>query len=71
MAVQLGIVAVCVLFTLGLGTRLTAVLTWVAWLCFMHRNHVMLFGADFMVAVVLLYLVAFRALVAGVIDEGR
>ncbi len=56
MAVQLGILAVCVLFTLGLGTRLTAVLTWLAWLSFMHRNPIMLFGADFIVAVVLLYL---------------
>lgn len=44
------------LFTLGVGTRVTSVLTWVAALSYSHRVSVALFGMDTMMGIVLLYL---------------
>ena len=45
-----------VLFTIGLGTRITAVLTWFAVLSYTHRAIASVFGADTMMSVLLLYL---------------
>ncbi len=56
MAVQLAIVVVSFLFLIGFCTRVTAVLTWLAALSYMHRASASLFGADTMMAILLLYL---------------
>jgi hypothetical protein len=53
---QAGIIVVSVLFTIGLCTRLTSVLTWVAWLSYLHRAPTSLFGMDTMINIVLIYL---------------
>jgi hypothetical protein len=50
------IVMVAILFTLGFCTRFTAALTWFASLSYMHRNPSVLFGADTMMNILLLYL---------------
>ena len=50
------IVVVAFLFTIGLCTRLTSVLTWMASLWYIHRNPVLLFGVDTMMVILLLYL---------------
>ncbi|MCS7046764.1 MAG: HTTM domain-containing protein [Gemmataceae bacterium] len=47
---------VVLLFTLGLGTRVTSVLAWFAYLNYVHRNHTVLFGADQMIVILLTYL---------------
>jgi hypothetical protein len=47
---------VTVMFTLGLGTRVTAALTWFASLNYIHRNVQIMFGADTMINILLLYL---------------
>ena len=44
------------MFTLGLFTRVTSVLTWLAVLCYIHRNSQVLFGMDTMMNIVLIYL---------------
>jgi hypothetical protein len=45
-----------VMFTLGLFTRVTSVLTWMAALCYIHRTGQVLFGQDTMMNLCLLYL---------------
>jgi hypothetical protein len=47
---------VMVLFTVGLWTRVTSVLTWIATLCYINRASTMLFGVDTMIAIGTLYL---------------
>ncbi len=44
------------LFTLGLWTRVTSVITWAVALCYIHRVSSALFGMDTMMALLLLYL---------------
>lgn len=57
MAVAHGaILLVMVLFTLGLFTRVTAVLTWLAAVSYIHRTQQVLFGMDTMMNILLLYL---------------
>jgi hypothetical protein len=51
-----GILVVMVMFTLGLWTRVTAVLTWLAVLSYLHRAPLALFGLDTVMNVVLIYL---------------
>lgn len=55
-AFHLAVLAVMVLFTLGLWTRITSVLAWAGSLCFIHRAPTLLFGMDTMSNIVLLYL---------------
>jgi hypothetical protein len=57
----MGIVQGCcilfaLLFTLGLGTRVTAVLTWLASISYVHRNVMVMFGVDTMTNILLIYL---------------
>ncbi len=47
---------VMLLFTLGLFTRTTAVLTWLCAVSYIHRNQQVLFGQDTMMNILLLYL---------------
>jgi hypothetical protein len=47
---------VALLFTLGVGTRVTSVLAWIVGLCYIHRVPAALFGMDTMLAILLLYL---------------
>jgi hypothetical protein len=47
---------VIVLFTLGIGTRVTSVLAWLAGLAYVQRNPVALFGQDTMMNLCLFYL---------------
>lgn len=54
--VHTAIVMVTFLFTIGCGTRITAVLTWIGNLCYIHRAEMVLFGVDTMMAILLLYL---------------
>jgi hypothetical protein len=49
-------VLACFLFTIGLATRLTSVLTWMTSLWYIHRDPVALFGVDTMMMILLLYL---------------
>jgi hypothetical protein len=56
MVVHAVIVMVMFLFTLGFCTRLTAVLSWLAALSYMHRGPTVLFGMDAVLSVALLYL---------------
>jgi hypothetical protein len=48
--------AVIVLFTLGVCTRVTSVLTWLAGLAYIQRNPIALFGQDTMMNLCLFYL---------------
>lgn len=50
------IVMVTFLFTIGCGTRITSVLTWIGNLCYIHRSEITLFGVDTMMTILLLYL---------------
>jgi hypothetical protein len=50
------IVAMAFLFLIGFCTRLTAALTWFGSLCYIHRSPTILFGADTMMNILLLYL---------------
>jgi hypothetical protein len=50
------ILAFCVCFTVGLGTRLTSVLTWIGAMFYIHRAPASLFGVDTMMTIMLLYL---------------
>jgi hypothetical protein len=50
------ILVVLVLFTIGLWTRVTSVLAWMAALNYIHRSPMTLFGMDTMMNVALLYL---------------
>ncbi|HEV3146790.1 MAG TPA: hypothetical protein VGZ47_23085 [Gemmataceae bacterium] len=45
-----------VLFTLGLFTRTTAVISWLALLCYVHRAGYVLFGMDVMMNICMIYL---------------
>jgi hypothetical protein len=59
--IGMGIVETCcvlvaILCTIGLGTRVTTALTWLASLQYIHRTPQILFGADTMMCVLLLYL---------------
>ncbi|QEG31935.1 hypothetical protein GobsT_67830 [Gemmata obscuriglobus] len=44
------------LFTIGLFTRVTSVLTWIAVVCYIHRSQQILFGMDTMMNILLFYL---------------
>ncbi len=55
-AIHFGILAVMVLFTLGVFTRVTSVLTWLSALCYIHRSQQVLFGMDTMMSILLFYL---------------
>src|SRR5438105_3526422 len=50
------ILLVTLLFTLGFCTRITAVLTWLGAVSYIHRNPYMLFGVDTMMNILLIYL---------------
>jgi hypothetical protein len=50
------ILVVMALFTVGLFTRITSVLTWLAALSYLHRDPQVLFGQDTMMVICLLYL---------------
>jgi hypothetical protein len=50
------ILVVMALFTLGLFTRVTAVLTWLAAVSYIHRTQQILFGMDTMMNILLIYL---------------
>jgi hypothetical protein len=54
--VQACILLVTAMFTLGLGTRVTSVLTWIASICYIHRNVMVMFGVDTMMNILLIYL---------------
>jgi hypothetical protein len=54
--VHFGVLGVLVLFTLGLWTRITSVLTWIAMISYIHRAPTTLFGMDTMMSIVTLYL---------------
>ncbi len=57
MAVAHGVMLVVMLmFTVGLFTRTTAVLTWLCAASYIHRNQQVLFGQDTMMNILLLYL---------------
>jgi uncharacterized membrane protein YphA (DoxX/SURF4 family) len=49
-------ILVALLFTLGIGTRITSVLAWVMALGYAHRTPASMFGQDTMLAILLLYL---------------
>jgi hypothetical protein len=55
-AAHLGIMLVTLLFTIGLGTRVTSVLAWAGSLCYIHRTPTLLFGMDTMSTILLTYL---------------
>lgn len=44
------------LFTIGLWTRITSVLTWIGCLCYVQRAPIMLFGMDTMMVILVFYL---------------
>lgn len=54
--IHVGCLLVMVLFTLGLFTRVTSVLTWLAVLGYIHRTQHILFGMDTMMNILLFYL---------------
>jgi Vitamin K-dependent gamma-carboxylase len=54
--IHVSALAVMLLFTLGLWTRVTSVLTWMAAMCYLHRLSTSLFGMDTMLIIVLMYL---------------
>ena len=56
MVVHAFILVVMAMFTAGLFTRFTSVLTWLAVLSYLHRNPQVLFGQDTMMNIVLIYL---------------
>jgi hypothetical protein len=49
-------VGAALLFTLGIGTRVTSFLTWFGVLNYIHRDNVILFGVDTMMTILVLYL---------------
>jgi hypothetical protein len=57
MAVHVSFLIVMLLFTIGLGTRVTGVLTLIALLSYIHRAPTVLFGVDTMMNLGVLYLV--------------
>jgi len=54
--VHAGIIVLIVLFTVGLFTRVTSVLVWVACVGYIHRTQQVLFGMDTMMNILLFYL---------------
>jgi hypothetical protein len=54
--VHVGILLVMVLFTLGLFTRVTSVIVWIAVVGYVHRTQQVLFGMDTMMNILLFYL---------------
>lgn len=57
MAVAHGVILVIILlFTLGLWTRVMAVLTWLAVISYIHRTQHVLFGMDTMMNILLIYM---------------
>ncbi|MBI2805347.1 MAG: HTTM domain-containing protein [Planctomycetes bacterium] len=54
--IYLVMLGVMVLFTLGLWTRVTAVLTWLAFLSCVHRVPQLVYGMDIVIGIVLFYL---------------
>jgi uncharacterized membrane protein YphA (DoxX/SURF4 family) len=54
---HIGALAVMFLFTIGLWTRVTSVLTWLTAMCYIHSLSTSQFGMDTMVVIVLLYLI--------------
>ncbi len=54
--VQAIIILATAMFTLGLGTRVTSVLTWVGSLSYIHRDQMVMFGVDTMTNILLIYL---------------
>ncbi len=56
-AVHGTVLVVILLFTLGVCTRVTGVLTWVATVGYIHRTNQILFGMDTMMNILLAYLV--------------
>ena len=50
------ILFIIALFTLGIGTRVTSVLTWIAVVGYIHRTNQILFGMDTMMNILLIYL---------------
>jgi hypothetical protein len=54
--VHVGVLAVIVMFTLGLFTRVTSVLAWLAVVGYIHRTQQVLFGMDTMMNILMFYL---------------
>jgi hypothetical protein len=54
--VHAAFLVVCILFTVGLWTRVTSVLTWAGSLSYIHRGQLILFGQDTMQTLLLMYL---------------
>jgi hypothetical protein len=54
--VHAAFLGVCVLFTIGLWTRVTSVLAWAGSLNYVHRGQLILFGQDTMQTLLLMYL---------------
>lgn len=50
------IIVIAFLFTIGFCTRITAVLTWMAQLTYIHRTPIILFGFDTMLLITLMYM---------------
>ncbi len=59
-ALHVGVLVVMLMFTLGLFTRVTSVLTWLAAVSYIHRNPQILFGQDTMMNILLIYLMIAR-----------
>jgi hypothetical protein len=55
-AAHVAALVIMVLFTLGLFTRVTSVLTWIAAVSYIHRTQQILFGMDTMMNILLFYL---------------
>lgn len=55
-AIHFLILIIIALFTIGLFTRVTSVLTWLAVLSYIHRTNQVLFGMDTMMNILLIYL---------------
>ena len=54
--IHAGVLVIIVLFTLGVFTRVTSVLTWLACISYIHRTQQVLFGMDTMMNILLFYL---------------
>lgn len=55
-AIHAGVLVLILLFTIGLFTRVTSVLVWIATVCYIHRTQQILFGMDTMMNIILFYL---------------
>jgi hypothetical protein len=54
--IHVGVLVLILLFTLGVFTRVTSVLTWLACISYIHRTQHVLFGMDTMMNILLFYL---------------